>query len=243
MAFITILQNRHGTKRKFDFKIFFCNKNLNSHKNLNNNKLSSILNKNSRLKLTEKREIEFGKKYGQNYLREIFLNRIILALSFFGTIETFYLFYSKFKNSGLVCTFGTCSFVLDSPFSNFLGIPISFFGFLFYCQIPIFFSKKSRAKFYIIDIMNRYNQIFFGIFLVFFGIFEIYFSIVMEFILSLPCEWCLLFIAFNTGLLINFSLKQRKIKIRENKTVLSLLIFIPIIQYLANMVEIEYILK
>jgi uncharacterized membrane protein len=243
MAFLTFSPNRHETKKKLESQRFSQNKKLNYRKSPDINGRSFILYKKHKLNLTEKREIEFGKKYSQNYLREIFLNRIVLALSIFGTIETFYLFYSKVQNSGLVCTFGTCSLVLDSPFSNFLGIPISFFGFLFYCQIPIFFLKKSRTKFFNSDIKILYNQIFFGIFLVFFGMFEIYFSIVMEFVLNLPCEWCLLFISFNIGLLINFFLKPRGKKTKEKKIIIPLLIFFPIIQYLANMVEMEYLLK
>lgn len=243
MAFIVTSLLVSGEGKKMRLSKFLLDKDIIYHKRKKRNRLTFSHCENSAYEFKLGREIEFGKKYNQNYLREIFPNRFVLTLSFFATIEAFYLFYSKFQNSGLVCSVGTCSLVLDSPFSNFLEIPISFCGFLLYSQIPLFFLKNFDTKSKIKDILDRYYQIFFGIFLVFFGIFEVYFSIVMEFILAMPCEWCLIFLILNIGLLTNFFLKQQKVKTKKNKLIFFLLLLTLIIQYLGNMVEMEYLLK
>lgn len=214
---------------------FFLQKNFNPHEE-KYNKLNII-------KKYDKKKIAKGKNGPKNWSREIQSNNIIFLLSMLGTVETLYLFFSKFYNSGLVCNFGSCSAVLDSPFSNLFGIPVSFLGFLFYFQIFLFVLEKINFKDIIGEYLKSLEAIFFGFLFVFFGFLEIYFSFIMEFVLRTTCEWCNLSIIIFFGILVIFFLKQNKQKNQDKKEIIFLFCVGLLSNYLGNMVELEYFFK
>ncbi|ABW98245.1 hypothetical protein HAN_3g442 (nucleomorph) [Hemiselmis andersenii] len=184
----------------------------------------------------EKRTTKNGKKMIKNYFREIPSNRMVFFLSFLGISETFYLTLTKIFNSALICNLGTCSVVLNSPFSIFIGIPFSFFGLLLYGQIFVYIlNKNNKVSFLKKDLFLEY-------FLVFFGFFEVYFSLVLEIVLKEPCEWCLLSILFCIGILTNCFFLQKNSKKVYNKFIIGTLFFFTFFQYLGNMVEISFFL-
>jgi len=189
-----------------------------------------------RTNILEKRTTKNGHKLIKNYFREIPSNRMVFFLSFLGISETFYLTSTKVLNSTLVCNIGTCSVVLNSPFSVFFGIPFSFFGFFLYSQILTFIlEKNNNISFFKKDLFVEY-------FLFFFSFFEVYFSIILEIILKEQCEWCLLSILFCTGILSNFFLLQKNSKNIYSYLILWIFFFFTFSQYLTNMVEINFFL-
>mmetsp|Transcript_26476 Transcript_26476/g.62952 ORF Transcript_26476/g.62952 Transcript_26476/m.62952 type:complete len:224 (-) Transcript_26476:1754-2425(-) len=62
----------------------------------------------------------------------------IFFFSILGTIETFYLFFQKLKETPVFCVNQTCSIVLNSSFSEIFGIPLVFFGLFSYFLISFF---------------------------------------------------------------------------------------------------------
>lgn len=64
---------------------------------------------------------------------------LLLALSFFGIADSWYLTEVAATGGELACDFGGepggCQEVAESPYSRFIGIPMSMYGVLFYALI------------------------------------------------------------------------------------------------------------
>lgn len=64
---------------------------------------------------------------------------ILIALSFVGLADSLYLAEKATKNEPLFCDIGAgldgCNIVAQSPYSQFLGIPLAYFGVAFYLLI------------------------------------------------------------------------------------------------------------
>ncbi len=57
----------------------------------------------------------------------------LIAASFIGIADTAYLIYEKLHGTTPGCLIlNGCEQVLNSPYSNFLGVPLAFWGFVFY---------------------------------------------------------------------------------------------------------------
>lgn len=63
---------------------------------------------------------------------------LILLLAFAGLADSAYLARHEADGSPLICAIGTpegCTMVAESPYSEFLGIPLSVYGILFYAIV------------------------------------------------------------------------------------------------------------
>lgn len=57
----------------------------------------------------------------------------LISASFIGIADTAYLIYEKLHGTTPGCLIlNGCEQVLNSPYSNFLGVPLAFWGFVFY---------------------------------------------------------------------------------------------------------------
>lgn len=66
---------------------------------------------------------------------------LVLLLSFFGIANSWYLAESSLLGKPLSCDiqgFGDCNAVAESPYSKFLGIPLSVYGVAFYTFLFVF---------------------------------------------------------------------------------------------------------
>lgn len=56
----------------------------------------------------------------------------LISLTLIGVADTLYLSYSKFINVAPSCILEGCDVVLASPYANVLGIPLAYWGLLYY---------------------------------------------------------------------------------------------------------------
>lgn len=56
----------------------------------------------------------------------------LIALAFIGIADTLYLSYNEFVNKTPSCLLQGCDAVLAHPLSNLLGIPLAYWGLVFY---------------------------------------------------------------------------------------------------------------
>jgi uncharacterized membrane protein len=110
---------------------------------------------------------------------------IIILLSLLGVADTSYLLYSHFSEVSVLCTEGSeCSFVLTSEYSEFLGIPVALFGFLYYLTILIsafIYLKKEDLKF--MNFISKISPI--GL------IASLYFIYLQLFVIYAICTYCM----------------------------------------------------
>lgn len=74
----------------------------------------------------------------------------LIALTFIGIADTLYLSYSKFINVAPSCILEGCDVVLASPYAEFLGIPLAYWGLVYYVYMLglvflLAFDPHSRA--------------------------------------------------------------------------------------------------
>jgi uncharacterized membrane protein len=64
---------------------------------------------------------------------------LVLALSFLGIADSWYLFQSAVTDTALTCDIGAgldgCNIVAQSPYSQFLGIPLALYGVGFFALV------------------------------------------------------------------------------------------------------------
>lgn len=64
---------------------------------------------------------------------------IVLALSFLGVADSWYLFQSAVTDTALTCDIGAgldgCNVVAQSPYSQFLGVPLALYGVGFFALL------------------------------------------------------------------------------------------------------------
>ena len=127
--------------------------------------------------------------------RTLWLKYIILFISLIGIAETSYLSFSKFNDSKVLCLSQSCSFVLNSVFSELISFPIVYIGFVLYTMTFLSsFLKSSINKYskksYFLDMIS----IFFSFFL---GNFSLLFAFILETLLNKNCQWCMISIALS----------------------------------------------
>src|SRR5690606_15248828 len=74
----------------------------------------------------------------------------LIALAFVGIADTLYLSYNEFLDTAPSCLLVGCDVVLAHPLSEFLGIPLSYWGLVYYVYMLLLvgllaFEPRSRA--------------------------------------------------------------------------------------------------
>mmetsp|Transcript_67903 Transcript_67903/g.102427 ORF Transcript_67903/g.102427 Transcript_67903/m.102427 type:complete len:239 (+) Transcript_67903:1697-2413(+) len=129
----------------------------------------------------------------------------IFFFSILGTIETFYLFFQKLKETPVFCVNQTCSIVLNSSFSEIFGIPLVFFGLFSYFLISFFtlerVIKAEKSSFFLHEKTTHWA-------LVLFGSIDLYFIFILEWVLKTSCIYCLFSVFFSGSVLFLKTLAQ-----------------------------------
>mmetsp|Transcript_43489 Transcript_43489/g.103374 ORF Transcript_43489/g.103374 Transcript_43489/m.103374 type:complete len:249 (+) Transcript_43489:353-1099(+) len=195
-------------------------------------------------------EYEIQKKFKNGILnrnhfkRGNFLKVWTVLISFIGVFETSYLSFSKLKDSSILCTTQTCSFVLNSTFSEIFGVPLVFFGFFFYFGIftivLLDICKKNISK------KNMYIQV--ALFYISGCLcnFSLFFVFLLEKTLVSSCQWCLLSI-FLSGLIYFFQISVMSGRFIFNLNYFSKIIFLLNLTvfsiYCFNVIEISFLVS
>lgn len=230
--------NYQSEKRSNLKKKIYLNSNINRRdKNL------SILHKNKKNYVDELKYRNFLNERN-HYNRNNFSHHIIISLSTLGLLETCYLSVLKLNDSNVICATNTCSFVLNSVFSEFMNIPIIYFGFLFY--LTVFF-----LNFVIVNITNGSSKgyhlnIFLYLVYIFSSSIGLFFIFILENILEKSCQWCLLSILLSGFIFVfqNIILSGRSVV--NPKIFLNLFIFTGLVligSYWLNLIEISFLLN
>ncbi len=112
----------------------------------------------------------------------------ILLLSFFGLVDSMYITQHEVNGTPLLCSniqnLNGCNVVATSPYSHFLGIPLSEFGVLFYSIIFVL----AALEIVIFDkLLRRILQV-----MSFIGVFaSLYFTLIQIFLIRAFCIYCL----------------------------------------------------
>jgi len=212
LLFFRILSSKKSIFHMKNHSIIFCIKKgtLNSEISLNSQK---------------PKYYEKGKILRNSKERSIAYNYTLLFLSFLGVSETFYLSFSKLVGSSVLCSDQNCSVVLSSVFSNFLGVPLSVFGFVVYFlsfyQMLTFLKNKTGD----FDKNCFLNQTF-PLPALTLGFFSSYFVYILESILKTQCPWCFLSIFLSGLILITSTLISLGGKNFNFRSVLLFLVFL-----------------
>ena len=120
---------------------------------------------------------------------------VFLVLSIIGFIDSLYLFASHFLGDAVICTGDSeCNFVLTSEYSTFLGIPVAFFGILYYGFIlfisSLLLDKKTKK-------INRKLKMILSVSPIgFLG--SVWFTYLQAFVIYAYCTFCLLSAGIST---------------------------------------------
>jgi uncharacterized membrane protein len=136
-----------------------------------------------------------GLRMRSHFERTLWLKYITLFISLIGIAETSYLSFSKFNDSKVLCVSQSCSFVLNSVFSELISFPIVYIGFVLYTMTFLssflkFSTNEYSKKSYFLDMIS----IFFSFFL---GNFSLLFAFILEILLYKNCPWCMISIALS----------------------------------------------
>jgi uncharacterized membrane protein len=123
-------------------------------------------------------------------------NKLLLGLAIAGIAVSLYLVYAKVTSNPLVCGFGNCEKVQNSPYAIFLGIPLSYWGTLYYLSF-LFVIYKKLTKF--ISLWSIWGILF-----------SLYLLFIELFLIKDICMWC----TFSLGIIIlinilNFFVKDK----------------------------------
>lgn len=183
---------------------FFCIKKSNFFKFKRINKKINICGCAGNLKdVKDHKTFKNGLLTRNHFSRGNFLKVLTVLFSFIGLFETSYLSFSKLNDSTILCSTQTCSFILNSTFSEIFSVPLVFFGFFFYFGIftlvllNIFIQDISK--------INTYIQVTFFYISCCLGNFSLFFVFLLEKTLESSCQWCLLSI-FLSGIIYFFQL-------------------------------------
>ncbi len=121
------------------------------------------------------------------FSKDILIRIIIFVLGLCGFLVARYIYKHKNnKEAPLVCPVGfDCSFVVHSDYSEFMHIPLEFFGMLYYALLALFY-----ACFIFIPAIPPLLSLI--VLVASFGacIFSVYLLCVQIFILKKGCSWC-----------------------------------------------------
>lgn len=140
---------------------------------------------------------------------------LIALLSFLGFVDSAYLTITHYQNIIPPCSIVTgCETVLNSSFSEFLGIPVALFGSIYFAVLTIFLILMMQKN------LKNGRKILL-IFTSFGALGAIYFLSVQAFVIKAFCQYCL--VADLTALAIfALSLKFINLRGRNIETKLSL---------------------
>ncbi|CAN0350234.1 unnamed protein product [Ectocarpus sp. 12 AP-2014] len=119
--------------------------------------------------------------------------KAIGALASVGALESAYLTYQKIHPAGLdlLCgASGGCLDVLNGPYSNVLGVPLSAFGTLGYLAaaglavVPLFAKEQSAS-------VDKTTRSLLLVVTTAMGVFSLYLLSLLKFKIGYPCPWCL----------------------------------------------------
>lgn len=115
------------------------------------------------------------------------INRAIFILTLAGIVVSGYLLYTYVADTPIVCVNTGCETVRESPYSNFLGVPLPGFGLLFYFFILILsFLRTTLDK---IDHHHLASKLVFVTALV--GVLtSAYLTYLEAFVIKAYCTWC-----------------------------------------------------
>ena len=112
-----------------------------------------------------------------------------IKISFFiivciGFIDAVYITVERFMNKIPPCSLSSCETVLNSSYSEILGIPVSLLGAIYYFVLlilfMIYFDKKKE-----IFLQYAFHLTIFGF------LFSLYFLSIQAFVLKAFCQYCL----------------------------------------------------
>jgi uncharacterized membrane protein len=122
---------------------------------------------------------------------------LLLSLSIAGIAICLYLVYTKITSNPLVCGFGNCEKVQNSPYAVFLGIPLGYWGLIYYFALFTLVYKN-------------YKKLI-GFAAVWGIVFSIYLLSLEIFIIKEICMWCTLsFVNIVIINLLHFFVKERQ---------------------------------
>ncbi len=138
-----------------------------------------------------------------------------LIISLIGVIDSLYLFYGEISNN-LYCIISlnqsfNCKTVNFSKYAKIFGIPVSFFGVLFYLtiiisMIIIYYSIKNDR--FSDDLINSLITLVLPILTIFSMLFSTYLTVIEALVLKSFCEFCLL--SYVCSILLVFSVMLLK---------------------------------
>src|SRR3989344_8746545 len=73
----------------------------------------------------------------------------LISLAFIGIADTLYLSYNEFMNTTPSCLIAGCDVVLAHPLSEFLGIPLAYWGLVYYVYmlgLVVLLALEPRSK-------------------------------------------------------------------------------------------------
>ncbi len=107
---------------------------------------------------------------------------LLLALSFIGILISAYLTYAKVTSNPLICGLDRgCDIVQQSSYSTLFGIPLGFWGLIYYFALVILFSNDA-VKF---AKTTASIAVLWGV------AFSIYLTLIEIFVIHAFCYWCL----------------------------------------------------
>ncbi len=122
------------------------------------------------------------------------LSVLLLIFSFFGFLDTLYLSVKEILASPVSCfIFQGCSQVLGSSYSKIFGLPLSFYGLIFYLAIFVLTIRYLESK------KEKIIKWIFGLSIL--GILcAVYFLILQFAVIRAECVYCL-FSVFNSTII------------------------------------------
>lgn len=120
---------------------------------------------------------------------------IILFLSFFGFLLSYYLYHKKRRKEHIICPLrANCNLVVQSKYSKFLGIPVEILGMCYYGFTALGYGIL-MMDFSFIPVWFTYALFMYstGAFL-----FSVYLTFIQVFTLKQLCTWCLISASFTS---------------------------------------------
>lgn len=82
-------------------------------------------------------------------MKQILTPFYLIAATFVGLADTFYLSYFEYHNTVPGCAIGGCEVVLTSEYSKFFGVPLAYIGLVFYIYmfaLAVLLAMEPRSR-------------------------------------------------------------------------------------------------
>ena len=127
---------------------------------------------------------------------------IIIILALIGFADSWYIYYKKTKKEKLVCILGDdCSKVINSKYSNILGMDNTVLGMLYYTFLIYIFWISNFNNFFNILLYSNILLVITGLA----GSISLYLIYVQVYVLKDLCEYCLISAVINILIFIIFA--------------------------------------